>query len=52
MINILIFSVYLDAQALEFRRTGKLPDSFVVDTVEEEEPKTPPKKSNGNGLQT
>jgi len=38
-------------EALDFRRTGKLPDSFVVDAVEEEEPKTPPKKSNGNGVQ-
>lgn len=34
-------------QALEYRRSGKLPDSFTVST-EQEEPKTP-KKPHSNG---
>ncbi|KAG0575309.1 hypothetical protein KC19_VG335400 [Ceratodon purpureus] len=38
-------------EALEFRKTGKLPDSFTVDVViEQEEPKTP-KESHSNGIQ-
>jgi hypothetical protein len=39
-------------QALEFRRTGKLPESFTTDVmVEQEEPKTP-KESHSNGACT
>lgn len=38
-------------EALEFRRTGKLPESFTTDVmVEQEEPKTP-KESHSNGVQ-
>jgi len=39
-------------QALEFRRTGKLPDSFTAAAmIEQEEPKTP-KESQSNGAHT
>lgn len=45
-------------EALEFRRSGKLPKSFAVDVVIEEEPKTPTMphsngvQANGTGQQT